>query len=1098
MGGNLSKLIDLKTESMAGGLRSNSLAHLEGENPVRGPQGPDHLADAPPSIAQTASMLPHKMRGETETMNVTAHVGLHRSTPRSDDALSTQVGQTARSLFRGEGDTHLISPTITDVKGNYHATVNNYYRHGDAGAHYFILRITVETQDLSLVMHTDIPVDIVRSWLSDINFRPIQKNTYKKWTPGTLGWVLEDSDFCAWFQAKQGIIWGTGMPGAGKTVLASFVINHLLKIEENDKSICVAFAYCRHDKQATAEQVLGSLIRQQVEHHPSAVLPTIMRIYERCSNDGTSPSQEDLLEMLRAILSAGIFSKSFYVVDGLDEASTNIQVELIDSLASLPVNVFITSRPLDSLQELFPAARVFHVVVRNEDIVRLIEQKLRCMHNVRKMLRDDALKSEVVSLIIEKSSGMFLLASLLLDILASCVSARKLRDRLESLPEGVHGLYATTIGRVEVQENSDLARRVLTWTVFAARSLTIEELRYAVAVNPVTYKFDPEELVEKETLVGLCCGLITVDPDTDLVRLIQTTSLNTSVMTTPHALLATTCVACLNQNGLSDFHIGNASGVYDAWDTFGGLHVIAAYNLVNLFQELALYPSTPPSPSHSDSHSPRHSQSPHLEIQLPTTSSSPAPALATPFVDLEINSKSTRAGQTPLMVAANCGHIEMVRLLMGVKDVRVGLEDKDGATALMHASREGHMEVVWALISPWVSLGDSKGRTALMMASTLGHVETVKVLCRHSSTDINAVDQEGYTALKHASEVDQTEVVKALLDVEMTEVNGLNAAGKTALMLACSCSWFEAGMSGFSTVKELLRDGRTDVNRKGRGGRTVLIEAVREGQTEIVGVLLGAAGVDVDVADDDGRTALSAAKRLGGSADIIAALVQAVAADVNAVDAEGRTPLMHACCNAMWKKTRSQCLAVVDELLAIGGVKINTVDHRGRSALIWAAKDAPPEIVERLLQVEGVDVNVVDAAGRTALLEASERGHTRTVRLLLNFATWGKGHRRNAADVEGTTALMMASCGATEVVEALLSSGGINVNAADCYRRTALMNAAEKGKSLIIKRLLAVDCIDSNARDLDGTDCFSPCLLLPLAGYVRNSHGTSEGRPSGC
>jgi ankyrin repeat domain-containing protein 50 len=62
---------------------------------------------------------------------------------------------------------------------------------------------------------------------------------------------------------------------------------------------------------------------------------------------------------------------------------------------------------------------------------------------------------------------------------------------------------------------------VLTWVVYASRSLTVEDLRHAVASSPDTLIFDKCRLATIELIVGVCCGLLTVEEETGIVRLIR-------------------------------------------------------------------------------------------------------------------------------------------------------------------------------------------------------------------------------------------------------------------------------------------------------------------------------------------------------------------------------------------------------------------------------------------------------------------------------------------------------------------------------------------------------------------------------------------------
>jgi hypothetical protein len=91
-------------------------------------------------------------------------------------------------------------------------------------------------------------------------------------------------------------------------------------------------------------------------------------------------------------------------------------------------------------------------------------------------------------------------------------------------------MYAETMKRIDMQSaaNSSLARRALTWVVFAESLLNVDDLRYALAVNitdqpmpPDDKIFDPLALVDSNTLLSICCGFLVVDGTSGTVRLVR-------------------------------------------------------------------------------------------------------------------------------------------------------------------------------------------------------------------------------------------------------------------------------------------------------------------------------------------------------------------------------------------------------------------------------------------------------------------------------------------------------------------------------------------------------------------------------------------------
>ncbi|KAH6901008.1 hypothetical protein BKA70DRAFT_1312034 [Coprinopsis sp. MPI-PUGE-AT-0042] len=105
----------------------------------------------------------------------------------------------------------------------------------------------------------------VLEFLSLVNFRSIQQENLGKQTPNTLKWLLEGSMFQWWLETEDAILWGIGMPGAGKTVLASVVIKYLEDLAQASSDTCVVFVYCRYTEPMKVRDILAALVRQLLE-----------------------------------------------------------------------------------------------------------------------------------------------------------------------------------------------------------------------------------------------------------------------------------------------------------------------------------------------------------------------------------------------------------------------------------------------------------------------------------------------------------------------------------------------------------------------------------------------------------------------------------------------------------------------------------------------------------------------------------------------------------------------------------------------------------------------------------------------------------------
>ncbi|KFX87806.1 hypothetical protein V490_08006 [Pseudogymnoascus sp. VKM F-3557] len=228
------------------------------------------------------------------------------------------------------------------------------------------------------------------------------------------------------------------------------------------------------------------------------------------------------------------------------------------------------------------------------------------------------------------------------------------------------------------------------------------------------------------------------------------------------------------------------------------------------------------------------------------------------------------------------------------------------------------------------------------------------------------------------------------------------------------------------------------------------------GLQKVVSQLLAAPGIDVNVADNNGRTPLWWAA-VQGHEGVVGQLLAAPSIDVNIADNYSRTPLR-------WAAVQGH-EGVVGQLLAAPSIDINIADNDGQTPLWWAAVQGHEGVVGQLLAAFGIDVNVADNNGRTPLRWAAGQGHEGVVGQLLA----APGIDVNIADNDSQTPLQWAvGKGHEGVVGQLLAAPGIDVNIADNYGRTPLWWAAGQGHEEVISQLLAAPSIDVNIADNNG------------------------------
>ena len=100
---------------------------------------------------------------------------------------------------------------------------------------------------------------------------------------------------------------------------------------------------------------------------------------------------------------------------------------------------------------------------------------------------------------------------------------KAVRDALDILPAEVNDTYREVMTRIARQNRDDeaLAKRVLMWITFAERPLSFVELRHAVSTLAKMPSIDSESLVQPQLVTSVCAGLVVVDSNSNVVRLVR-------------------------------------------------------------------------------------------------------------------------------------------------------------------------------------------------------------------------------------------------------------------------------------------------------------------------------------------------------------------------------------------------------------------------------------------------------------------------------------------------------------------------------------------------------------------------------------------------
>ncbi|KAJ7153991.1 hypothetical protein C8R43DRAFT_885171, partial [Mycena crocata] len=247
------------------------------------------------------------------------------------------------------------------------------------------------------------------NWFSPINFFTRQQDIHNTQEPGTGEWFLTNESVKAWILGLGTTLWCPGIPGAGKTVLASMVVHHLRKTLNLPGTIGVAAVYLNHkeaEQLQSPEELLASIWRQLVFRRPITV--KVQELYEEHHEPRTRPSMEDIYGVLCSIVTE--YSKVFLIVDALDEYPNRKQKILLGKFAALgpTVNIMVTSRPHVDVPSALGNPQRLEIQATAEDIRRYVNTQITKSPQLSEHIQaSPELQQKIETLSIEHSKGMY-------------------------------------------------------------------------------------------------------------------------------------------------------------------------------------------------------------------------------------------------------------------------------------------------------------------------------------------------------------------------------------------------------------------------------------------------------------------------------------------------------------------------------------------------------------------------------------------------------------------------------------------------------------------------------------------------------------------
>lgn len=573
---------------------------------------------------------------------------------------------------------------------------------------------------------------------------------------GTCEWLIRHPSYQTWLhrdRVEPPLLWVSGGPGKGKTMLAIFITEQLQHMVKQDPGVLLYYFCSNRDKKRnTALTIMRGILHQWISQVPG--LATHVRSYFEGDETTkyTTSSFICLWRLFRILLSHCNVPRVYLVLDGLDECEEESLQQLLDVLGdyllesnperSKSLSCILLSRPQSGPLETYlrPFRRIRLDDSETEigqDVVKYITAKVAELASEQNLSQEKL--DEVHRTLLASADGTFLWVGFVANELKGKRWLR-VKEILQGIPKGLGGIYCRLLEQVEEKES---LVPILRWIVLAARPLTLDELAFAAKVQ-ATDSSSPKEVL-KDRLAS--CGLL-VRVEEDLVNLVhesareyfqseQIKADNIKMFhmdQAAHRTLMRTCLGLIEDNYRSPGSISNAS-LHNTLLTYASLywpeHFRHAVSSADFYFE--------PSRRFFQQDSAVRDDWWNFYWQQEQAGGAP------PSFSL-------------LHLAAYFGNLPWAQLLLR-QDASDGLSFRR-----------------------FVSTKDTYGRTPLFWAATRGHRDIVELLLDHGA-NINSKDRGKMTALHIAVTGEHKEVVTLLLD-RSARLEERAYYGDTALMRA--------------------------------------------------------------------------------------------------------------------------------------------------------------------------------------------------------------------------------------------------------------------------------------------------------------------------
>lgn len=800
--------------------------------------------------------------------------------------------------------------------------------------------------------------------------------------PGTCEWITQNESYQSWLYGDAGdnmnggtrLLWISGGPGKGKSMMALYLTEELEKHTETLAETDLTFFFCsaQDEKRNTAVAVLRGLVRQIVIKRPQLAKYALPYLETPEMKQQTLSSLEALWIVFSKMVADTELGTMFCVLDGLDECEASAVRVLLPKIRALLAGqsvlassgifkLVIVSR---DIHELRGCTRVRLDPDNDEkvasDIERFVSAKVKELSKIEGF--DAEFQSYIQTALLKRAEGTFLWVGFAMDELSQKHTRSEILEALEDLPSGLPAIYGRMLLQIPVKRR-EMSLSILRWVTMAARPLELHELAAAAGVQSLSDQMTTEQKIRD--IITDCGPLLRVQENDCIIGhsskqerhihevslihqsardyLLRTSRDNDAVLESfrldvevSHLELARICLDCISQSGLQHSTLDLSS-----WTELGPQEPSLLRYAVFYWHDHAKGSS-------------------ELAAELFDRSA------------LFFQEESTLRYHWWAAYDKETNRYHRNSLSTSLLRIAFKLNIKPWIEAILAEKSWGGLRQ-----HKRVDEIDDLGNTALFWAVEEGNSGAAQLLLdRGAECTLNASKNSSgfpvlHMAIQHWKGKESEAMVRLLLDrgVDVNEkTKSVYTVEHTALHLAAT--------RGLIAALQLLIDAGANIRAKNVRKETVLHSALLgpdlEKREPMVRLLVNR-GAEINEKDRMGRTALQLAissHDIDESEAIVKFLVDR-GADINAKDNGGITAIQLA------------VSAKIAQTLVDGGADVNSKNLFGTTALHWAVEREDEATVQLLLD-RGADINAKTIEGKSALQRSFGNSNSKITQLLMD------------------------------------------------------------------------------------------------------------------